>query len=51
MSLRDYERARRELLAAERAELRRREADGKISHSRARSIERELDHQESGLRR
>lgn len=49
-SLRDYERARRELLAAERAELRRREAQGKISYSRARSIERELDHQESGLR-
>jgi CPA1 family monovalent cation:H+ antiporter len=45
-----YQRLRRELLAAERAELRRRERDGTVGFSTARSIERQLDHEESGLR-
>jgi CPA1 family monovalent cation:H+ antiporter len=46
----DYRRLRRELLAAERAELRRREQSGAIGSSAARLIRRQLDHEESGLR-
>jgi CPA1 family monovalent cation:H+ antiporter len=45
-----YQRLRRELLAAERAELRRRERDGSLGFAAARRIERQLDHEESGLR-
>jgi Na+/H+ antiporter len=45
-----YQRLRRELLAAERAELRRRELDGTIGFGTARRIERQLDHEESALR-
>ena len=45
-----YRRLRRELLAAERAELRRREREGAISFTGARAIERLLDHEETGLR-
>ena len=45
-----YHRLRRELLAAERAELRRREREGTIGFSTARRIERQLDHEESALR-
>jgi monovalent cation/hydrogen antiporter len=47
----DYQRLRRELLAAERAELRRREREGAIGFTDARVIEHQLDHEESGLRR
>jgi CPA1 family monovalent cation:H+ antiporter len=45
-----YRRVRDELLAAERAELRRRERDGTIGFTTARRIERQLDHEESSLR-
>lgn len=45
-----YRRLRRELLAAERAELRRRERAGAVGFDTARRIERQLDHEESGLR-
>lgn len=51
IALADYERVRRDLLTAERDELRRRERDGAIGYSTARRLERELDHQESGLPR
>lgn len=44
-----YQRLRRELLAAERAELRRREREGSVGFTTARRIERQLDHEESGL--
>jgi monovalent cation/hydrogen antiporter len=44
-----YQRLRRELLAAERAELRRHERDGSIGFATARRIERQLDHEESSL--
>jgi monovalent cation/hydrogen antiporter len=44
-----YQRLRRELLAAERSELRRREREGAVGFSTARRIERQLDHEESGL--
>jgi CPA1 family monovalent cation:H+ antiporter len=44
-----YRRLRRELLAAERAELRRRERTGAVGFSAARRIERQLDHEESSL--
>jgi CPA1 family monovalent cation:H+ antiporter len=47
---RRYQLLRRELLAAERAELRRRERDGTIGFATARRIERQLDHEESALR-
>ena len=49
-SLEGYRQLRRELLAAERVELRRRERDGRIGSAVARAIERRLDHEESGLR-
>ena len=42
---------RRELLAAERAELQRLEHDGEVSYAAARRIERQLDLEEAGLRR
>jgi CPA1 family monovalent cation:H+ antiporter len=42
---------RRELLAAERAELQRLEAEGGLSFAAARRIERQLDLEEAGLRR
>jgi CPA1 family monovalent cation:H+ antiporter len=42
---------RHELLAAERAELQRLERDGEISSAAARRIERQLDLEETGLRR
>jgi Na+/H+ antiporter len=42
-------RLRRELLAAERAELQRLERDGEISATAARQIERQLDFEESSL--
>ena len=42
---------RRELLAAERAELQRLERDGGLSYASARQIERQLDLEEAGLRR
>jgi len=45
-----YQSLRRELLAAEREELRRREREGAVGFSTARRIERQLDHEESGLR-
>lgn len=51
VSLEDFQQARRSLLAAERDELRRCEREGVIDSSTARRIERELDYQESGLRR
>ncbi len=44
-----YQRLRRELLAAERDELRRRERAGMIGFATARRIERQLDHEESAL--
>lgn len=50
IAIEDFEQARRALLTAERSELRRREREGAIGFSTARRIERELDHQESGLR-
>jgi CPA1 family monovalent cation:H+ antiporter len=50
VAIEDYERAWRQLLAAERAELSRQEREGRIAYSTARRIERELDHQESGFR-
>jgi monovalent cation/hydrogen antiporter len=45
-----YRALRRELLAAEREELRRHEHDGTIGFSGARAIERQLDLEETGLR-
>ena len=42
---------RREVIAAERAELQRLERDGELSHADAREIERQLDLEEAGLRR
>jgi monovalent cation/hydrogen antiporter len=42
-------RLRRELLAAERAELQRLERDGEISATAARQLERQLDLEESSL--
>jgi Na+/H+ antiporter len=42
---------RRELLAAERAELQQLERDGKVTYAGARRIERQLDLEETGLRR
>jgi CPA1 family monovalent cation:H+ antiporter len=42
---------RRELLAAERAELQRLEDGGELSYAAARRIERQLDLEEAGLRR
>jgi monovalent cation/hydrogen antiporter len=45
-----YGQLRRELLAVERAELRRREQEGAIGFSIARAIEHQLDHEESALR-
>ena len=47
---RRYQLVRRELLAAERTELRRREREGTIGFATARRIERQLDHEESALR-
>jgi Na+/H+ antiporter len=44
-----YQRLRRELLAAEREELRRREQDGAIGFGSARAIERQLDLEETAL--
>jgi CPA1 family monovalent cation:H+ antiporter len=46
-----YNQLRRELLAAERLELRRRERAGAIGAGAARRIENQLDYEESGLRR
>ena len=45
-----YVRLRRELLEAERAELEQRERSGAIEATVAREIERQLDHEDSGLR-
>jgi monovalent cation/hydrogen antiporter len=45
-----YNRLRRELLEVEREELRRRERAGLIDFTAARKIERQLDHEEAGLR-
>jgi Na+/H+ antiporter len=45
-----YRRLRKELLAAERRELLRRERSGAVGFSTARLIERQLDHEESSLR-
>jgi CPA1 family monovalent cation:H+ antiporter len=42
---------RRELLAAERAELQRLEREGQLTYAAARRIERQLDLEETGLRR
>jgi CPA1 family monovalent cation:H+ antiporter len=42
---------RREVLAAERAALQELERNGRLSHTRARRIERQLDLEEAGLRR
>jgi CPA1 family monovalent cation:H+ antiporter len=42
---------RRELLAAERAELQRLEREGELGYAAARRIERQLDLEEAGLRR
>ncbi|MEN3342434.1 MAG: monovalent cation/hydrogen antiporter [Actinomycetota bacterium] len=47
----DYVGLRRELLAAERAELARLEREGELGFTAARHLERQLDHEESGLRR
>ena len=44
-------RLRRELLAAEREELQRLEREGEVGYGAAREIERQLDLEESGLRR
>ncbi|HZR95701.1 MAG TPA: Na+/H+ antiporter [Gaiellaceae bacterium] len=44
-----YRRLRRELLAAERDELRRHERDGTIGYASARAIERQLDLEETSL--
>jgi CPA1 family monovalent cation:H+ antiporter len=46
-----YVRVRRELLAAERAELARLEREGELGFTAARQLERRLDHEESGLPR
>jgi hypothetical protein len=43
-------RLRRELLAAERAELRLLERAGELTAAAARQVERQLDFEESGLR-
>jgi CPA1 family monovalent cation:H+ antiporter len=50
LTIERYQRLRRELLAAERAELRRHEHAGTIGFSAARQIERQLDLEETGLR-
>jgi CPA1 family monovalent cation:H+ antiporter len=47
--LRDLDDQRRELIAAQRAELARLEADGEISHAAARAVERRLDLEETAL--
>ena len=44
-----YNEIRRDVLEAERVELRRREREGLIDYSVARRIELQLDHEESGL--
>jgi CPA1 family monovalent cation:H+ antiporter len=44
-----YDEVRRDVLEVERAELRLREREGLIDFSTARRIERQLDHEESGL--
>ena len=50
VALGEYLDVRRELLDVERSELRRREREGLIDFTTARKIERQLDHEESGLR-
>jgi len=50
VALAEYLDVRRELLDVERSELRRREREGLIDFTTARKIERQLDHEESGLR-
>ncbi len=50
LGLEHYDQVRRDVLEAERAELRRREREGLIDFSVARRIELQLDHEESGLR-
>ena len=45
-----YNRLRREMLEVEREELRRRERAGLLDFSVARKLERQLDHEEAGLR-
>jgi len=50
LGLEHYNDVRRDVLAAERTELRRREREGLIDFSVARKIERQLDYEESGLR-
>ncbi|HEY8407096.1 MAG TPA: sodium:proton antiporter [Gaiellaceae bacterium] len=47
--LRDLDEQRRELIAAQRAELARLKADGEISHAAARALERRLDLEETAL--
>jgi hypothetical protein len=47
--LRDLDVQRRELIAAQRAELVRLEASGEISHAAARKVERRLDLEETAL--
>jgi CPA1 family monovalent cation:H+ antiporter len=47
--LRDLDAQRRELIAAQRAELARLEAEGEISHAAARAVERRLDLEETAL--
>jgi len=47
--LREHADLRRELLAAERAELHRLERDGDLSYASARRLERQLDLEEAGL--
>ena len=42
---------RRELIGAERAELQQLERDGKLTYAAARRLERQLDLEETGLRR
>jgi CPA1 family monovalent cation:H+ antiporter len=50
LGLEHYDQVRRDVLEAERVELRRREREGLIDFSVARRIELQLDHEESGLR-
>ena len=49
IELRDLDEQRRELIAAQRAELARLEAEGEISHATARAVERRLDLEETAL--